>query len=190
MDKSIEHFIPDHQSAALVVIDIQERLAPAMPAEVMASVLRNTEILIAGARELGLPVILTEQYPRGLGPTLAPVQAALGPDTDPIEKLTFSCCGVAPFTTALDNHAVRDVIVCGIETHVCVYQTTLDLLSSGRQVFLAADAVCSRSRQNHKIGLKNMRQAGAVIGSTEMFLFQLLKKAGGDTFKAISRLVK
>jgi nicotinamidase-related amidase len=190
MDKSIEHYIPDHQSTALVVVDIQERLAAAMPAEVMAGVVRRTEILIAAARELSLPVILTEQYPRGLGVTVPSLQAALGSDTHPIEKLTFSCCGVEHFNAALENHAVRDVILCGIETHVCVYQTALDLLGGGRRVFLAADAVCSRSRQNHKLALKNMRQAGVVVGSSEMFLFQLLKEARGDTFKAISRLVK
>lgn len=184
------HFIPDRQSAALVVIDIQERLAAAMPAEVIAGVVHQTEILIAAARELGLPVILTEQYPRGLGATIASLQAALEPDTQPIEKLTFSCCGVEPFSAALETHAVQDVILCGIETHVCVYQTALDLLSGGRRVFLAADAVCSRSKQNHKLGLKSMRQAGVIVGSVEMFLFQLLKEASGDTFKAISRLVK
>ena len=185
-----DHFIPDHQSTALVVIDIQERLSAAMPTDVMAGVVRSTGILIAGARKLGLHVILTEQYPRGLGATLSPLQAALGPDTHPIEKLTFSCCGVAPFNVALENYAVRDVILCGIETHVCVYQTALDLLGGGRRVFLAADAVCSRSWQNHKLALNSMRHAGVVVGSTEMFLFQLLKQASGDTFKAISRLVK
>jgi nicotinamidase-related amidase len=153
-------------------------------------VLRNAQILAETARELDLPVRFSEQYPRGLGTTAAELKAVLPAGALPFEKLAFSCCKAPGFEAVLDELGERDIILCGMETHVCVLQTALDLLAAGRKVFVAADATCSRARLNWKLGLRLMRQAGAVIGSTEIFAFALLGSAGSEKFKRISKLVK
>lgn len=184
------NFLPQKERAALLVIDTQERLAQAMPPDVLAGVLRNTRILIETAREFSLPVTVTEQYPKGLGPTAPDLAAALPPETVPFEKLAFSCCAAPGFNALLADAGERDWIVCGMETHICVLQTVLEMLAQGRRVFLPADAVCSRTKLNWRLGLDLMRQAGAVIGSTEMFAFALLETAGTEQFRRISRLVK
>ncbi len=190
MSLSPAEFIPNPERSALLVIDIQERLAAAMPADMLSGVLRNTRILIETACEFGLPVVVSEQYPKGLGPTVAEVRAALPEGNMPVEKLAFSCCGEPAFQPILDQLAGHDLILCGMETHVCVLQTALDLLQRGQRVYVAADAVCSRTAFNYQTGLDLLRQAGAVIGSTEIFAFGLQKVAGTERFKRISRLVK
>jgi nicotinamidase-related amidase len=182
--------LPNRDRTALLVIDIQERLAPAMPPDVAARVLRNTRILIETACEFGLPILVTEQYPKGLGHTAPDLLAALPPETLPFEKIEFSCCAAPGFSPLMETLGDRDLIICGMETHVCVLQSALDLLSAGRRVFVAADATCSRVKLNWTLGLDLMRQAGAVIGSTEIFAFGLLGAAGTEQFKRISRLVK
>jgi nicotinamidase-related amidase len=182
--------LPDPASSALLIIDVQERLAAAMPGDVSSRVIRNTAILLHCAREFSLPVLVSEQYPRGLGPTAAEIKALLPEGTIPAEKTVFSCCAAASFQPLLAQLGERTVIVCGIETHVCVLQTTLDLLQTGRRVYVAADAAGSRTKQNWRIGLDLMRRAGAIIGSTETFAFALLGGAGTETFKRISQLVK
>jgi nicotinamidase-related amidase len=187
---SPHHLLPDPARSALLVIDIQERLSAAMQAGTLAGVVSNTVVLIETAREFNLPVLISEQYPRGLGPTLPQVMAALPAGTRPIEKLAFSCCGEPAFAPLLQQVAGLDLILCGIETHVCVLQTALDLLGLGQRVFVAADAVCSRSDDNRRLGLDLMQQAGAVIGSTEIFAFGLLRAAGSERFKRISKLIK
>lgn len=182
--------LPNREYSSLLIIDVQERLAPAMPAEVLAVVLRNTRILIETAKEFSLPVVVSEQYPKGLGPTLAEIREALPAQTQPREKIAFSCCAEAAFQPIFDPPTPRDWIVCGMEAHVCVLQTTLDLLQRGQRVFVVADAVCSRAKYNWRLGLDLMRQAGAVIGSAEIFAFALLGAAGSDSFKRISKLVR
>lgn len=187
---SARDLLPAAGRCALLVVDVQERLLSAIPAEVAANVVRNTRILVETAREFSLPVLVSEQYPRGLGPTAAEIQAALPPSCVPTAKIQFSCCAapeIRPLLEALDQ---RQIILCGIETHVCVLQTALDLLAAGRRVYLAADATCSRTQRNWQLGLDLMRQAGAVIGSAEMFAFALLGAAGSEQFKRISKLVK
>lgn len=185
-----QRYLPNPARSALLVIDVQERLAAVMPAERMAALVRNTQILIETAREFELPVLVSEQYPRGLGPSLPAVLAALPPGARPVEKTAFSCCAEPAFAPHLAQVAQHDIILCGIETHVCVLQTALDLLARGQRVFVAADAVCSRSEENRQLGLNLMQQAGAVIGSTEIFAFGLLGAAGSERFKRISKLVK
>ena len=182
--------LPDPTSCALLVIDVQERLAAAMPADVAARVLRNTAILLKCAHEFSLPLLVTEQYPRGLGHTAAEIKSLLPEGTIPIEKTAFSCCAVPAFQPLLEQLGSRSIIVCGIETHVCVLQTTLDLLQAGRRVYVAADACGSRTKQNWRLGLDLMRRAGAAIGSTEIFAFALLGGAGTEQFKHISHMVK
>lgn len=182
-------FILDPSRAVLVVIDVQEKLSAAMPKSVLRQVVKNTGVLIAAAGELGFSILLTEQYPQGLGRTLPELQQQLG-SVKPIEKLAFSCCGEAAFTSRFSATDPRQVILTGMEAHVCVYQTALDLLGAGHHVFVPVDAVCSRSKANWRIGIEAMRRAGAVIGSTEMFLFQMLKVAGSESFKKLAKLVQ
>lgn len=152
-------------------------------------VLDNCRRLIEGATILDVPIAVTEQYPKGLGPTEEELRGALL-SYEPFEKLTFSCCGEPSFTSALDALGRRTIILAGMETHVCVLQTALDLLRGGYGVHLVRDAVCSREKENWITGVDLMRDAGAVITSTETVLFQLLGKAGSEEFKAISKLVK
>jgi nicotinamidase-related amidase len=173
--------------AALVVVDIQERLLPAIFEK--ERVVQNAVRLVKGAAILGVPVLATEQYRKGLGPTVAEVAAAI-PGFAPIEKLAFSASGAADFTSSLRAKNTSDAILCGIEAHVCVSQTCLDLLADGFRVVVVADAVSSRTPENHRFGLDRMRAAGAVIVSTEMLLFELVEKAGTDEFKQILALVK
>ena len=182
--------LPHPDRAALLVIDVQERLAPAMPADRLPDVLRNTRILIETAREFVLPILVSEQYPKGLGPTVPEIRAVLPDGCAPAPKTAFSCCGEPAFAPLFDQIAGRDLILCGIETHVCVLQTALDLLEQGRRVYVAADAVASRTTLNWQTGLDLMRQAGAVIGTTEVFAFGLVRTAGTEQFKRVSRMVK
>lgn len=171
----------------LVVVDVQERLLPAMSDR--ERVLQNSVRLARGAAVLGVPVFATEQYRKGLGATVPELAAAI-PDFAPSEKLTFSACGAAGFLEAMKTREVSDVLLCGIETHVCVCQTALDMLGAGLRVFIAADAVSSRTTENHRLGLDRMQAAGAAVVSTEMALFELLGRAGTEEFKQILTLVK
>jgi nicotinamidase-related amidase len=176
----------DRQKAGLVVIDLQERLLPVIFEH--DRVIENSLRLIKAARILGVPLFATEQYKKGLGPTVPEISSAI-PDWSPAQKLAFSACGAPEFTQAIEQRGILDAILCGIEAHVCVTQTCLDLLDTGLRVFVVADAVSSRTAQNHSIGIERMRDAGAVIVSTEMILFELLEKAGTEEFKQILRLV-
>ncbi len=192
MDSSLSprDLLPHPLHCALLVIDVQERLAAAMPEDVSGRVLRNTAILLNCAREFSLPVLVSEQYPRGLGHTAAEIKPLLPEGVVPVEKTAFSCCAVPAFKPLLEELGQRALIVWGIETHVCVLQTILDLLQEGRRVYVAADACGSRTKQNWRMGLDLMRRAGAIIGSTEIFAFALLGDAGSEQFKRISQLVK
>ena len=173
--------------AGLVVVDVQERLLPAIFEQ--QRVVQNTVRLIQGGTVLQVPIFATEQYRKGLGPTVPEVAATI-PGFAPMEKLAFSACGAAGFIPALKKKKVSQAILCGIEAHVCVSQTCLDLLEKGFRVFVVADAVSSRTPENYRIGLDRMRAAGAVIVSTEMVLFELLEQAGTAEFKQILNLVK
>ena len=180
-------FILTNNEVVLVVVDIQERLAAVMGERQKA--IANSLHLIEAAKVLHLPVLLTEQYPRGLGPTVPEIKEAL-PSYAPIEKLMFGCCGEPAFMQALASTGKRKVILCGMETHVCVLQTCLGLLDEAYAVHVVSDAVCSRTKENYKSGIEFMRDAGAVITCTETVLFQLLEKAGTEEFKAISKRIK
>lgn len=170
-----------------MVVDIQERLLPAIFEH--ERLVQNTVRLIKGVTILGLPICATEQYRKGLGPTSPEVAAAIA-GFAPIEKITFSACGAKGFITALKARKISDVILCGMEAHVCIFQTCLDMLERGFRVFAVADAISSRTQGDYRIGLQRMRDAGAVIVSTEMILFELLERAGTAEFKKILALVK
>ena len=188
MSQCAADFKLDRDQAVLVVIDVQERLVPAMKEKVYKKVKGNIELLLEGARQLGIPVVTTEQYPRGLGHTVAELVEGCG-DTV-IEKVSFGCCGEQKFNDALKKIGRKQIIVTGMEAHVCVYQTVLGLLEEGYAVHLVRDAICSRSKDNFQAAIVNSGAAGAVISTTEMALFQMLKEAGTPEFKAISKMLK
>jgi nicotinamidase-related amidase len=174
----------------LVILDVQERLFPAMDADHREEVMRNMKILAMAARRLGLPVLVTEQYPKGLGHTLPELTAALGAGVEPIAKVAFSCCGAEGFTSKLEAAKTRRVLLTGIEAHVCVLMSTLDLLGHGLPVHVVADAVTSRTQANWRLAMDHLRQAGAVVTSTETVLFQLLGQADTDEFRELAPLVR
>lgn len=182
-------FSIDKESSALLIVDIQERLAAAMREKVKENVVNNCLHLVELAKLMNVPIVLTEQYPKGIGQTVSQIRDAL-PAYSPIEKLTFSCCGEPGFMDAVNGLAKKTIILAGMETHVCVLQTCVELLNKGYSVHIVQDAVCSRSKENWKTGIEFMRDAGAVITCTETVLFQLLKVAGTEEFKAISKRIK
>lgn len=175
------------ENTVLVVIDMQEKLSAAMY-EKEAMIQANVK-MVTGAAILGLPVVWTEQNPRGLGPTVPQVRELLQ-GSDAITKLSFSCCGEEPFMKAIQALGRKQVLITGIECHVCVYQTVADLVAMGYEVQVVADAVSSRTQENKAIGLERCKQAGGSITSAETALFELLKKAEGDAFKQMLRVVK
>lgn len=175
------------QDAVLLIVDIQERLAAVM--EERDRVVKNCQHLIELANMVKLPVMVTEQYPRGLGKTVAELRSAL-PEYSPIEKIAFNCCAEEAFLSAIRKLNRKKVIVAGMETHICVLQTTVGLLQAGFTPHVVQDAVCSRTGENRRAGIEFMRDAGAVITCTETALFQLLKAAGTEEFKKISARIK
>jgi len=171
---------------ALIVIDIQGKLAQLMYAK--EQLFENVARLIKGAEVLELPIICTEQNPAGIGPTAEEIAPLIKPE--PIAKMSFSCCGEKHFAEAIERLGRTQLLLCGIETHICVYQTAADLIRSGREVHVVADAVSSRTEANRRIGLTRMRDAGAKLTSVESALFELLRVAEGDKFKQILQIVK
>lgn len=171
----------------LIVIDLQERLMNAMKDR--EKVYKNTNLLLSTAKEFNIPVILSEQYPRGLGETATVIKENLPPDYIYIEKQSFSVCGAGLFEKLADI-GKNTVIVCGSETHVCVFQTVRDLVEAGYNVHLVRDAVCSRFDENYENSLNLMSELGAVVSNTETVVFDLLEVAGTKEFKAISPLIK
>lgn len=175
------------ETTVLIIIDVQGNLAQAMHEK--DALFDNLKKLIQGAHILGVPILVTEQYPKGLGPTI-PELAELLPDSQPISKVAFSCCREEQFMQALTALNRRHVVIAGIETHVCVYQTTRDLLDRGYAVEIVADAVSSRTVRNRDIGLARMHNCGAALTSVEMVLYELMKTAGTPTFKDVVKVVK
>jgi nicotinamidase-related amidase len=182
--------VPDTLSpgaAVLVLIDYQERLFPVMHDH--DRLLRNVLKLVRGAAVFGLPVIVTEQYPRGLGPTLPELRDLL-PGVTPIAKTCFSACDEAAFTGALEASGRRQVLLAGIETHICVYQTALALARSDFQVHVVTDCCASRDPASEMAAWARMNAAGASPTNVEMALFEMLKQGRGEVFKQISAIVK
>ena len=178
----------DPRRTALAVIDVQEAFRPHIPD--FAEVAARCALVAHAARLLGVPVVVTEQYPKGLGHTAAEIAAVLPEGFAPVEKTAFSSCGAQPFVARLEEAGARQVLLCGIEAHVCVNQTTHDLLARGYQVHLLTDCVSSRTEQNLRTGLDKMFRAGALPSSTELALFELVRDARHEQFKAIQKLIK
>jgi len=177
-------------SALLAVIDVQEKLARVI--HEIDSVEQNIARLVSGARLLGVPAIATEQYPKGIGPTTQIVRSAFEDSGtfEPVQKMCFSSWGCDEFADHVRRSERRQIIVTGIEAHVCVYQTCLDLLDVGYGVWIVADAVSSRTPRNRDLALERLVAEGGRLTSTEMALFEMTVESGTDTFKAVSRLVK
>lgn len=172
---------------AVLLIDVQERIIKAMHEN--ERVVENCQKLIKGSIELNIPVYVTEQYPKGLGSTIPEVKGLI-PAFKPIEKLSFSCMGAGDLFKNLKLANIQQVVVCGIEAHVCVQQTVFDLLANEFQVYLAADACSSRREFDFKIALDRMTANGIEVTTTESILFELLDVCGTPEFKAISKIVK
>jgi len=170
-----------------LVIDIQERLFPVMHER--EELLTRVLILLEGLKLLEIPVLVSEQYPKGLGPTLQKVLDVLGPNIS-VEKISFSCCGEPDFLSQLNQRDRKQVIICGIEAHVCVLQTVIDLVEMGFTPVVVADCISSRNPDDKKVAVERMRSEGAVITTCESLLFELTRVAGTPQFKQISRLVK
>jgi nicotinamidase-related amidase len=173
----------DRERATLVVIDVQEAFRKAVPS--FDDVARGVAALIRGARAVGVPIVVTEQYPTGLGSTVGEVADQLPEGLEPIEKVCFS----APEAEGFDLGGRQQALVCGIEAHVCVNQTVLDLLDQGVEVHVPLDAVGSRFAESKEVGIEKARRAGAVITNVETALFELVGRAGTDEFKEIQRVV-
>jgi len=186
--KHLERFNLDAQSTLLMVIDIQEKLCKAMDPEILASTTANVSILLEASREYNIPVLVSEQYPAGLGATIPELKEAAA--ITPLEKMSFSCCGDEGIVAKIAGSGRKTIIVTGMETHICVLQTVLDLLKNGYDVQVVSDAVISRKKGNWRIGLSLAAAAGALISSTETILFQLLQRAGTAEFKKLSKLVR
>lgn len=175
------------ENALLLVIDIQEKLFP--------HIRRHDELaeavgrMIRGCGVLGVPVLVTEQYPEGLGKTIASVAGEAGEET-PLTKMTFSCCGEESITSAIAGTGRKDVILCGIETHVCVYQTARDLVEEGYRVHLLTDGVSSRRKNDRKTAIARIGSMGVLLCTVEMALFEMLHLSGTDEFRKIIRIVK
>lgn len=172
----------------LIVVDMQSRLLAVMHTEAMQEVMKNCSILLRSATLLNVPLVVTEQNPMGLGYT-APELTALLAETRPVEKITFSCLAEPKFKRQLTSDRTH-IVIAGLEAHICVLQTALDLIVEGKQVFVVEDAVISRNPANKANALARLRHEGCIVTNTESLVFEWLGAAGGDAFKVISKLIR
>ncbi len=177
----------DKEHTGIVLVDVQKKLMAVMGKK--ERVIENISKLLHLSRVYHLPVILTEQYPKMIGPTIPEIKEVL-PSYDPIEKMDFNCCAVELFNNRLESTRLKHIILLGVESHVCVFQTCVTLLEREYNVQVAKDAVDSRTDENWHVGLELMREAGAVITSTEAIIFQILKRAGTKEFKEMLKIIK
>ncbi|NLM04023.1 MAG: hydrolase [Clostridiales bacterium] len=182
----MEKFILRKEDSVILIIDIQERLVPAM--EDGQRVIDNTNILMTLAKGLEMPILVTEQYPKGLGPTVSEIRENL--DKPLIYEKTSFTAYTDDIAESLKKLGRKKVIITGMETHVCVFQTIRDLIADGYEVFLVKDAVCSRTKENYNNALDMMKTIGAFVTNTESVLFDLMKESGSPIFKKISKLIK
>ena len=182
---------PDPKRRALLIVDVQARLAAAMKKETLDRLVANTCILIEAARLLGIPVIVSEQYPKGLGATVEPIAERLrSMRINPIDKMTFDASAEPRISRLLVELSPRSVVVTGMESHVCVFQTVREILRRGIEVNVVTDAVASRTDENRLRGLALCERAGAFATPTETVVFDWLERAGTDEFKLLSKLLR
>ncbi len=174
----------------LVIVDIQEKLGAAMPGKVINRVVNNVSLLARASGVFGVPVLVTEQYPKGLGPTLPAITSALPPGSAQFEKTCFAATQLPAFSERLDAAGRRQVLLAGIEAHVCVLQTAVRLHEAGKQVMVIEDAVCSRKLENYQNALDRIRQYGIMVISTESIVFEWLQDKNHPHFKTLAGLVR
>ncbi|MDD3398265.1 MAG: hydrolase [Candidatus Methanomethylophilaceae archaeon] len=184
--EDISRFFLDRDDCLLLVVDVQDRLLSAIPD--CDELVQRCAIMVEGCQALSVPILLTQQYSRGLGPTASALREMI--QDGHVEKLHFDCCREPGFLPELEGSGRKTVLLCGLETHICILQTCLGLRNRGYKVHVLADAVSSRDPRKRQLALELMRDAGAVISNTETALFQMLGKAEGGEFKRISALVK
>lgn len=174
-------------NSVMLLVDVQGQLAQLMYEK--DKLFTSLELMIKGMKILGVPIIWMEQIPSKLGPTVEQLSCLMG-ENSPLEKFSFSCCKEPEFMNKFKALGRNQVLLTGIETHICVHQTGYDLLNQGYQVQVAVDCVSSRTKENKKIGLKRLVQSGGQMTSVEMFLFELMQEARGEKFKQMVKLIK
>lgn len=175
----------------LLIVDVQEKLVAAMPPPAVERLVANTTVLLEAARLLDVAVVATEQYPKGLGPTVGPIAEKLkAMGVEPIDKMTFDACSEPRAARAIAMREPHAVVVVGMETHVCVFQTARELAKRSLAVHVVADAVASRKEEHRALGLGLCERAGAAIAPAETVVFDWLERAGSDAFKAVSKLLR
>jgi nicotinamidase-related amidase len=185
----MERLLP--ANTVLLVVDVQEKLGAAMPDAAIADLVKNTGILLETAEALGVRVVASEQYPKGLGRTMPAIASQLGAmGVTAMPKMAFDACSELTIARALADSGARNVVVVGMEAHVCVFQTARELVKRGYATYVVADAVASRREENRRIGLSLCERAGAFVTATETVAFDLLEHAGTGAFKAVSKLVR
>lgn len=180
----------DVENSLLLVIDIQTKLGQAMPTKVLNRVISNTALLSRAAGLLDVPVLVTEQYPHGLGPTITDISDALPAAAVTLDKTGFSCVAAQGFDDVLERAKRKQMIIVGMESHICVLQSAMDLLAAGYDVYVVEDAVCSRRLENYQNALDRLRQAGVGIISAESAIFEWLVDSRHEHFKAISAMLR
>lgn len=193
MSLSLNEKLCHAQHSQLLIIDIQERLASAMPAEILERVIQNNRILLTAANELDVPVIHSEQYPKGLGHTVSELSELFEDVTDsnlPFTKTCFACTEEDGFNELISKRNRQQIIISGIESHICVLQTALQLQRQGYAVYVVEDAICSRKKLNHKNAIARLRQNGIIVSNVESVLFEWLRDAKHASFKKLSTLIK
>jgi nicotinamidase-related amidase len=179
--------ILNKKNTGLLIIDVQEKLMQVMGKK--EKIVENINKFVLLSKLFDFPVILTEQYPKWLGPTLPELAESL-PFYEPIIKFHFNCCDVDTFNNRLDSEELRNIIITGVESHICVFQTCFSILERGYKVHVPQDAVDSRTEENWRVGLDLMKQAGAMITSTETVIYQILKKTGTKEFKKMLKIMR
>ena len=177
----------NRENTGLVIVDVQDKLMGVMGRK--KEIIDNIVKLLHLSKIYDLPLILTEQYPKWLGPTLPELKDSL-PVYEPLNKVHFNCCDVEAFNNRLDSTNLKDIILTGVESHICVFQTCFSLIERGYRVHVPQDAVDSRTEANWRVGLELMGEKGAVITSTEAVIYQVLKKAGTKEFKEMLKIIK
>ena len=178
------------KQSQLLIIDIQERLASAMSADVLDKIIKNNNVLLSAANALDIPVIHSEQYPKGLGNTVSTLAEHFPESSQSVTKTSFACSGAEEFDDLIAKPKRQQIIITGIESHICVLQTALQLQQQGYAVYVVEDAICSRKKFNHKNAVKRLRQSGVIISNVESVLFEWLGDAMHPEFKTLSKLIK
>ncbi len=190
MSLSLNEKLCHSQHSQLLIVDIQQRLASAMPSDILKKVIKNNRVLINAANELSIPVTYSEQYPKGLGNTVSELTEEFEDTNLSFTKTCFACTEEEGFSQLISKHKRQQVIISGIESHICVLQTAIQLQRQGYVVYVVEDAICSRKKSHHENAIARLRQNGVVVSNVESVLFEWLRDAKHQSFKKLSALIK